>query len=134
MEESAFFENCMFDGVYETFQNGIGKRGKEKAREPPWIALSSAPIKEAKYPELGGADGQDPAPRAARRLGQEPAEAVPRGRVIADKTGMKKICGRCPGATHCPRQGAEPARCRICAVDDRRCGGPGTVDEDAPDF
>src|SRR5438270_12155784 len=28
-EEEGQFENCLFDGVYETFQNGIGKRGKE---------------------------------------------------------------------------------------------------------
>jgi len=42
------FENCLFDGVYEHYQDGIGKRGR--ADRDAWMAKFKA--YEAKHPQL----------------------------------------------------------------------------------
>jgi transketolase len=80
------FENCLFDGVYEHFEQGIGKRGKEKS--DAWFKLFDEYKK--KYPKEG-----DELWRLQRRELPEGWDKdlpkFPWGEVEDKKTGKKSI-------------------------------------------
>ena len=58
------------DGVHEHFADGIGQRGAKARRD--WETLFAAYREQ--FPELADRDRSDAAPRAARRVGPQPAE------------------------------------------------------------
>jgi transketolase len=85
-EEEGLFENCLFDGVYDTFAKGIGKRGKDL--RDAWMARFKA--YKAKYPEL--ATQMEKIQRRELPDGWDKnLPTFPSGEVTDAKTGKKKL-------------------------------------------
>ena len=103
------------DGVYDRFNEGIGKRGKQL--RDAWFAQVDAVQGEASRP--GRPALPDPAPAAPRRLGQGPAG----------------LPGRPQGDGHPGLVGQGPQRDRQeRPLADRRRRRPGPVDQDPLDI
>jgi transketolase len=80
------FENCLFDGVYEHYQQGIGKRGKEL--HDAWIKLFAG--YKAKYPK----EAREIEQMQRRELPEgwdKNLPVYPSGEVEDKKTGKKSI-------------------------------------------
>jgi transketolase len=80
------FENCLFDGVYEHFQEGIGKRGKEV--RDAWFKLFNS--YKAKYPK----EAKELEQIQRRELPEgwdKDLPVFPSGEVTDKKTGKKSI-------------------------------------------